>query len=463
MAAGDSPTVELRRLRAATCEPVDADFCERGRRRGRGRGRRLARARGAGADAGAGAEGAGADAGARLRGRRRRRGRLARTWAARFRLRENRRDREAEGAASLGRRVRGREGEGALDPAAALTQMNAQRRAPVVRVTPDELRHGVRPRRSFGGERVGIRRHRRGFAHLRHGAGERVMRPLRHRGRGRARGFTDRDEDDQRNRIGHRAESLLHGRARSQMRPAAIVLPEHPARWGRLLPRAGQRSPPSAHLAAPSPGGTSPGEGAGPRDCPGPFEFVEVHQRWHHEPVMRALRVPAVTGIVISGGSSRAASIEGLLVADGGVDGTQRSGDEAASAADDAARSSRKRPATTRAHRGMPRRSRRGRPPTRLSRASDATRTEDVAVDAPFTCSGCAAMMCPNQLAACGQGSQCLAYRDCDEDCTGTSSAACTKSCESMYSAGEVAFAAFTICDLNCGAGCVAGLAVGVP
>ncbi len=93
----------------------------------------------------------------------------------------------------------------------------------------------------------------------------------------------------------------------------------------------------------------------------------------------------------------------------------------------------------------------------------DAGPVKDAAPDAPFTCSGCAKQMCPTQLAACGAGSDCLAYRDCDESCTGNGSSACTSKCESMYTAGEAAFGALTLCDFGCGAGCVAGLAIGTP
>jgi hypothetical protein len=95
---------------------------------------------------------------------------------------------------------------------------------------------------------------------------------------------------------------------------------------------------------------------------------------------------------------------------------------------------------------------------------ADAGPVKDAAPDAPpFTCSGCAAQKCPTQLAACGAGSDCLAYRDCDEACTGTKSSTCTSQCESMYTAGEAAFGALTLCDFGCGAGCVAGLAIGTP
>jgi hypothetical protein len=182
---------------------------------------------------------------------------------------------------------------------------------------------------------------------------------------------------------------------------------------------------------------------------------------------MRAHRVRALTALAILAASVVACGLdlEGRFVVDGGVDTTTGLGaDGAASAADDASAIDTPTPGDDA---GTPRDATSVTPRTpadaSLPAPADATRAEDVAVDAPFTCSGCAAQMCPKELAACGQGSQCLAYRDCEEACTGTSSAACTKSCEAMYTAGEVAFAAFTICDLNCGAGCVAGLAVGVP
>jgi hypothetical protein len=80
-----------------------------------------------------------------------------------------------------------------------------------------------------------------------------------------------------------------------------------------------------------------------------------------------------------------------------------------------------------------------------------------------FTCSSCAEAMCPTQLAACGTGSQCLAYRDCNVACGINGSSNCSTTCGTMYPSGQTAFAALTLCDLGCGAGCTAGLAAGTP
>lgn len=89
---------------------------------------------------------------------------------------------------------------------------------------------------------------------------------------------------------------------------------------------------------------------------------------------------------------------------------------------------------------------------------------KDAAADvAPFTCAGCLAQRCPTQRAACGMGSQCLAYRDCDVACGVSSGSNCGSTCGSMYPTGQSAFAALTLCDLGCGAGCAAGLSVGTP
>jgi hypothetical protein len=183
---------------------------------------------------------------------------------------------------------------------------------------------------------------------------------------------------------------------------------------------------------------------------------------------MRAHRVRAVTGIVIYVAGLLDCGLDSqglLLVADGGVNGTKRSGDDAAlSGSDDAdgienpapgdeAGSSNDASAVT------------PPPPVDASTAvqTDSAPAEDVAIDAPFTCSGCAAARCPTELAACGKGSQCLAYRDCAEGCSGASSSSCSTMCESMYPTGESAFAALTICDLGCGVGCTASLTIGTP
>jgi hypothetical protein len=178
-----------------------------------------------------------------------------------------------------------------------------------------------------------------------------------------------------------------------------------------------------------------------------------------------ALRFPAVTAIGILVASLVACGLDsaGLLDLDGGVAKVTGLGtDAAATGADDGSASVTPTPGDEASLDAASR-----TPPAPLDASgpepTDSASAGDVAVDAPFTCSGCTAQMCPKQLAACGAGSDCLAYRDCQEACTGTSSAACTRTCESMYAAGETAFAALTLCDLGCGAGCIVGLTLGTP
>jgi hypothetical protein len=81
---------------------------------------------------------------------------------------------------------------------------------------------------------------------------------------------------------------------------------------------------------------------------------------------------------------------------------------------------------------------------------------------APLTCHECAALKCPTQLAACGPGSDCIGYRDCDLTCTGSGST-CTKTCNTTYPGGESAFTALTVCDISCGGSCVAQISFGTP
>lgn len=92
--------------------------------------------------------------------------------------------------------------------------------------------------------------------------------------------------------------------------------------------------------------------------------------------------------------------------------------------------------------------------------------TKDAATDAPPTCSSCIDQKCPTQVAACGAGSECLAFRDCDVTCSskgGQGASNCSSMCQSKHPAGETAFASLTLCAVGCGAGCVAGLTVGTP
>jgi hypothetical protein len=94
----------------------------------------------------------------------------------------------------------------------------------------------------------------------------------------------------------------------------------------------------------------------------------------------------------------------------------------------------------------------------------DASPPRDAAPDVgPVTCASCVAAMCPTQRAACGKGSPCLAYRDCNVACGVSSGSNCGSTCGAMYPGGQSAFAALTFCDIGCGAGCAAALSFGTP
>jgi hypothetical protein len=82
---------------------------------------------------------------------------------------------------------------------------------------------------------------------------------------------------------------------------------------------------------------------------------------------------------------------------------------------------------------------------------------------APFTCTSCAAKMCPSQVAACGPGSDCIGYRDCNEACTIAGKKSCSTTCSSTYPAGSSAFSSLALCDIGCGGACVAQLSIGSP
>jgi len=183
---------------------------------------------------------------------------------------------------------------------------------------------------------------------------------------------------------------------------------------------------------------------------------------------MRALRAPIVTAMLIGVAASLACGLEsqGLLVTDGGVNVMGESSEVAEAApapSDDDAREA-PPPADDG---GTSSGGSDGASPPREDASTpvppDSGPEKDAAPDAPFTCASCVVQMCPTQLAACGQGSDCLAVRDCEEACSGSTSSTCSKSCTTMYPAGAAAFAALTICDLGCGAGCAAGLATGTP
>jgi hypothetical protein len=97
-------------------------------------------------------------------------------------------------------------------------------------------------------------------------------------------------------------------------------------------------------------------------------------------------------------------------------------------------------------------------PPT-----GDSAAPMDSEAAAPLTCSACAAKMCPSQVAACGPGSDCIGYRDCNEACAIAGKKSCSTTCSSTYPAGSSAFGALALCDIGCGGACVAQLSVGSP
>jgi hypothetical protein len=96
-------------------------------------------------------------------------------------------------------------------------------------------------------------------------------------------------------------------------------------------------------------------------------------------------------------------------------------------------------------------------------RVGDSAVPMDSEAAAPFTCSACAAKMCPSQVAACGPGSDCIGYRDCNESCTIAGKKSCSTTCSSTYPAGSSAFSALALCDIGCGGTCVAELSIGSP
>jgi hypothetical protein len=95
--------------------------------------------------------------------------------------------------------------------------------------------------------------------------------------------------------------------------------------------------------------------------------------------------------------------------------------------------------------------------------SSDSGIRMNAEASAPFSCASCAAQMCPSQIAACGQGSDCIAYRDCNETCAVAGKKSCSTICGSMYPGGSSAFGALALCDIGCGGSCVAGLTIGSP
>lgn len=181
---------------------------------------------------------------------------------------------------------------------------------------------------------------------------------------------------------------------------------------------------------------------------------------------MRTLRVPTVTTtlLLVAGPLACGLDTQGLLASDAGnANTTTTSGGDAAGVASDDDGTTRDPPDDDDA--SMDAASRPG--DASAMRADAGTKAiEDAAPDVPFTCSSCTALMCPKELAACGAGSACLAYRDCEESCSvmgGSGASSCSTPCNAMHSGGEALFGALTICDLGCGAGCAAGLALGTP
>jgi hypothetical protein len=184
---------------------------------------------------------------------------------------------------------------------------------------------------------------------------------------------------------------------------------------------------------------------------------------------MRALRAPAATAMLVLVTAPVACGLDAggrLSVADAGTDpgtmseivddatiasgdahmpGEPSTDDAAAMPPPDAAQGSEKDAAPT-------------------ARPDAGVKPKDAAADAPvFTCHSCVATMCPTQLAACGAGSACIGYRDCNVACGINNGSNCGSTCSSMYPAGQNAFGALTLCDLGCGAGCAAGLTTGTP
>jgi hypothetical protein len=183
---------------------------------------------------------------------------------------------------------------------------------------------------------------------------------------------------------------------------------------------------------------------------------------------MRTLRVTTVTTtlLLVAGPLACGLDTQGLLAIDAGtVSTTMTSGDDATGAASDDDTGTTREPPMSGDDASMGGASRPG-DASAMQADAGTMAIEDAASDVPFTCSSCTAVMCPKELAACGAGSECLAYRDCEESCSvkgGSGASSCSTTCNAMHSGGEALFGALTICDLGCGAGCAAGLALGTP
>jgi hypothetical protein len=79
------------------------------------------------------------------------------------------------------------------------------------------------------------------------------------------------------------------------------------------------------------------------------------------------------------------------------------------------------------------------------------------------TCHACALKSCPTQVAACPAGSPCIEYLQCQLACSNDGGSNCSNTCAAQYPSGQTSAAALTLCDLACGAGCVALLAIQGP
>jgi hypothetical protein len=97
-------------------------------------------------------------------------------------------------------------------------------------------------------------------------------------------------------------------------------------------------------------------------------------------------------------------------------------------------------------------------------RDADAATNAEAGDAAAPTCHSCAVKNCPTQVAACGAGSPCSAFLQCELACSADGGSNCSNTCDAMDPSGETAYAALTLCDLGpCGAGCVALIAVQGP
>jgi hypothetical protein len=170
--------------------------------------------------------------------------------------------------------------------------------------------------------------------------------------------------------------------------------------------------------------------------------------------------------LFLAGPLSCGLDTQGLLATDGGTSASTGLGDDASAEAPADEAGMTRAPAPDAEipsdASAIPRRDASGTSPV----DSGGAPIKDAATDAPPTCGACVEQMCPTQVAACGTGSDCLASRDCNVTCSskgGAGTSSCSPMCQSKYPSGEAAFASLTLCALGCGAGCVAGLAVGTP